>query len=526
MGNNKKESFGEFTSKWKGYIQSTTQNISEEDWELFFAQSNPVAGIDRGAFTDIYTDNTGKKNQVNEKKTIKEIWSELSNKFNELYKLENEEEQKNKLKEIKRFILEKIKEKGGSREPQVATNRILVTLYPEKLLTIPGTNDVEKLAELLNISVDQKDWIDLCFEIKTKLESRYPGMGHWGAYLQLVQESNLLKNYNLILTGAPGTGKTFMARQMAANIIKCGSVEQLNNNYQFDFVQFHPSYDYTDFVEGLRPTTKDKQGTIVFERKDGVFKSFCAKAAIAEKEDTEKPENEKRKFVFIIDEINRGEISKIFGELFFSIDPGYRGEFDDKQNDNKVKTQYQNLIDTDDTLSDDDSIINKNKDKQQDSITYYPFKKGFYVPKNVYVIGTMNDIDRSVESMDFAFRRRFSFYEIKVNDTQYTILKDCSLMGEAIRRMNNLNKAIENIEGLSSAYHIGAAYFKKIDLYEKEKKCWESLWNNHINGLLFEYLRGLPQKDIDKKLKELKNAYDTKNNDLKTQDTNTDSQNS
>ena len=121
----------------------------------------------------------------------------------------------------------------------------------------------------------------------------------------------------------------------------------------------------------------------------------------------------------------------------------------------------------------------------------------------------MNDIDRSVESMDFAFRRRFTFYEVKATDTQYSILKDVSSFDEAIRKMNSLNKAIEKIEGLSPAYHIGAAYFKKITLYENERENWNLLWNNHLKGLLFEYLRGLPPKEIEKKLKDLKKAYDT-----------------
>ena len=99
-----------------------------------------------------------------------------------------------------------------------------------------------------------------------------------------------------------------------------------------------------------------------------------------------------KKFVFIIDEINRGEISKIFGELFFSIDPGYRGV------KGKVQTQYQNLITEDD-----------------------PFKDGFFIPENVYIIGTMNDIDRSVECMDFAMRRRFTFKEITAEESAKNI---------------------------------------------------------------------------------------------------------
>ena len=146
-----------------------------------------------------------------------------------------------------------------------------------------------------------------------------------------------------------------------------------------------------------------------------------------------------KKFVFIIDEINRGEISKIFGELFFSIDPGYRGE------SGRVKTQYQNMI-TDE---------------------HDPFYEGFYVPENVYIIGTMNDIDRSVESMDFAMRRRFAWKEIKANENTGMLDSFGELKDEIVSKMNRLNNAIwneetnEGIEGLSAAYHIGGAYFKK-----------------------------------------------------------------
>ncbi len=267
----------------------------------------------------------------------------------------------------------------------------------------------------------------------------------------------LMQNRNLILTGAPGTGKSYLAKQIASEIGK------------YKFVQFHPSYDYTDFVEGLRPI-QDKKGDIIFERKDGVFKKFC-KEALNNKNDN---------FVFIIDEINRGEISKIFGELFFSVDAGYRGE------KGKVLTQYANLIEDGDE-----------------------FKDGFYIPENVYIIGTMNDIDRSVESMDFAMRRRFAWKEIKAEDTQETILKDLGdLKDETIKRMNNLNEVIRNKEtNLSEAYCIGAAYFKKIKDYEGN---FNKLWDNHLEGLLFEYTRGMQNQATI--LKGLKNAYDLKDN--------------
>ena len=250
-----------------------------------------------------------------------------------------------------------------------------------------------------------------------------------------------------------------------------GKKEYLDvNNDDYGFVQFHPSYDYTDFVEGLRPI-KDSNGNMVFERKDGVFKEFCKNAL----------QNRSSKFVFIIDEINRGEISKIFGELFFSIDTGYRGEI------GRVKTQYNNLISNDET---DDE-----------------FEDGFFVPENVYIIGTMNDIDRSVESMDFAMRRRFAWKEVEAKDTQEDILKslDSNIKQKAIDGMNALNNAISEIESFNSSYHIGASYFLKLKNYYNGgniEEAFNSLWENHLRGLLYEYLRGMP--DAESKLEELK----------------------
>ena len=386
--------------------------------------------------------------------------------------------------------------------------------------------------------------------------------------------TRLLKNTkNLILHGAPGVGKTYLAKNTAAYMHYKKSYAELDEKEKEELsefvrvVQFHPSYDYTDFVEGIRPKNNASDTTDGFVRMDGTFKEFCKKCIEYnnKKREERKEYNESKiselvtdylktdkfitvdldgkkykynvlfkddknikiddtgsswsftvkkqllikylldtesvtfepikkaqkkvfeyiynrlindlPFIFIIDEINRGELSKIFGELFFSIDPDYRGR------DGLVQTQYQNLVPDGDV-----------------------FKKGFYVPENVYIIGTMNDIDRSLESMDFAMRRRFTFEEIKVEDTQDDILADLdeSIRDEAKIRMNLLNNAISETEGLSSSYHIGAAYFLKLNNLDNK---FELLWKYNIKPLLQEYLRG--QEDEDEKLDVLKAAYDS-----------------
>jgi MoxR-like ATPase len=271
---------------------------------------------------------------------------------------------------------------------------------------------------------------------------------------------SIKSNSQIILTGAPGTGKTHLARELAANLLECEN-DKLNGHPRFGFVQFHPAYDYTDFVEGLKPVYAGNgqdaaNEQITFRLTDGIFRSFCKIAS----------ENLSQIHVFVIDEINRADLSRVFGELFYALEPGYRGKA------GKVLTQYATLRSNNDKL--------------------------FYVPENIYIIGTMNDIDRSVESIDFALRRRFAWHEVEADEMRFDlVMQDIltdkpELKDEARRRYTSLNKAIEMAYGLGKSYQIGPAYYRKLKEYEHEDDIWGAFWKCHLETLIREYVRGMP----------------------------------
>lgn len=324
---------------------------------------------------------------------------------------------------------------------------------------------------------------------------------------------------NIILTGAPGTGKTFAcqsyAREQVTDFLsECKEQLNLKTDHELknEFkdisfvktVQFHPGYDYSDFIEGLRPKRDRNSNTIIYDRKDGIFKNFCRQ--VVKFNENHKYANlaESAKFFFIIDEINRGEVSKIFGEAFSMIETDKRAPVDieSEKVTNKVDTQYSSLI----------------EDKDKD-----PFQNGFYIPENVYILATMNEIDRSLEAMDFAFRRRFSWLTVNVQDTLNeiivnSVLDDCTNsvskhMSEIEKSFNELNKLIK--KNLGPDYMLGGSYLTSLKNSSKTsvKTLKEELWNNHLEPIIKDYIKGSEDKIEDYKAKFVDSKKEDSKND-------------
>ncbi len=338
----------------------------------------------------------------------------------------------------------------------------------------------------------------------------------WELYVNLANPFSLKKQ--IIKYGAPGTGKTYQARQQTSLLFDIWKEEFApQSNYthasQIELTQFHPSYSYEDFMEGLRPVL-DENSVAQLTLQNGVFKEFCRRAGKWEidvfklgEKFTQENGREKEweeisieelvvykdrlagnhwdhifnakdlsklvaaaipPFFFIIDEINRAELSRVFGELMYCLE--YRGI------KGRVKTQYSNLN-------------NENVGMLHEDQGY-----SFFIPSNIYLIGTMNTIDRSVESFDFALRRRFSWEEVTPDSgiLKYHLNQSQKAWIALADNLEHLNEQIAREPLLGDDYKIGHAYLMDLK-YSSSLTIAEvrsRIWDDSIRPLLQEYSRG------------------------------------
>ena len=254
---------------------------------------------------------------------------------------------------------------------------------------------------------------------------------------------------NMIFYGAPGTGKTKFVKD-------CLDILDTNRT-RTEWIQFHSGFEYEDFIDGIKPIGI-QNGNLNLALTNGVFKEFCLKAA----------QNEKENFFFIVDEINRADIAAVFGETLSLLEENYRGK--------NIKTKNFSLS-----------------------------NQEFFIPANIYFIGMMNDVDKSIDCFDLALRRRFTWV---LMECDYETLNNIEANNKGYKeKCKNLNKHIVSSENnglnLGRAYEIGHSYFLK-----KETMSEQQIWDRHIEPILREYIRTqFGDGEVEKKLKMAKKIF-------------------
>lgn len=427
----------------------------------------------------------------------------------------------------------------------------------DKYMDIFSENALEALAKIFDVELDSNNTFmnnnsivyneakNFVFPTKNNfkdiVECRKFNDFLWNLYINLknINEFNNYDSLNFIFHGAPGTGKTYAIKESIDFLFKTSNkYDKHDKNIIYKYIQFHPSFTYQDFIEGIKPYGV-KNGNLNLKVTNGVFKQFCIDVARKNEENWDSITNEGKNppkpnnlkslenwphYYFVVDEINRGNLSSIFGETFSLLEKDYR-DYDfsiktkncnhdysnsDFQNSNSLyetalSAVIQNLPDTD----------KKEKDEKENLI--YKTINGtprFGIPFNIHFIGSMNDVDRSIDAFDLALRRRFKWI---LRTCDYDVLKS------ELRDYENLDKYIEackvlnnyitggdngNKDGfkLGKIYEIGHAYFLKIAGLNSGKTITEDkvkeLFETYIEGTLREYLKqDYDDSEIDNKIK-------------------------
>lgn len=414
------------------------------------------------------------------------------------------------------LISSKLNTSHGKPRTVSIHNALLHLFDPDNYEPILSNDHKEKIQKAFSkiFEIDEEDADNAIKKIKNKLgEKTIFGINPPSFYDDKIKNIWMggldFESKNMILHGAPGTGKTYMTEET----IKAR--KNIEGNSEYELVQFHPSYGYEDFIEGIKPIGLEN-GQMKFELKNGVFKQMCINA-FKNLIESQNGKTKLKTFYFIADEINRAELSRVFGELLLCLEDDKRLRVVEETIDNKkvlnvkgtkVKLPNSSLWTKEHVVvcaDENDKIVDDSDNKQH----WY-----FGVPENIYFIGTMNDIDRSVDSFDMALRRRFTWKHyrcdyVAIYENYKKDKNDADAIEEYVEVCEKLNEHITKGFKLNDSYELGQSYFMKPKkLIQKEL---DKVWQENIASLLKEYLRAeYSQDEIAVKLSEAKDIFKLK----------------
>ncbi len=384
--------------------------------------------------------------------------------------------------------------------PYCTTNIVATIIYPLFPTAFPLTNGYVKdfferlgLEKLRNENEKSEKYIELAEKLDAVMKDELKindDEKHFGIIDKLAHTYDDMyadfneDDLNVIYYGPPGTGKTYTVKE------KLKFIKEYEGDIEVEQIQFHPSYTYEDFIEGIKPKGVGADGNIKFELVNGHFKKFCMEAR----------KNLDKKYYFIVDEINRANLSAVFGETLSLLEKDYRHN-PNENDDNLIETQYSPLI---------ASLENKEK------LAYHIDKNDnvkFGIPKNVYFIGMMNDVDKSIDSFDLALRRRFKWvrkdcdYEVIENNTYRKNMAYFDNIEEYVKCAKTLNEYISQTLGLGKSYEFGHSFFMKMSGIANGKEITgnnlKTLFDLYLRPTLKEYLRTLfSEQEIETKLED------------------------